>query len=221
MKWINFDAKKPSPINEKFIDETIRIILEKRKLSGKTDIVNFVNNELIKYEQGNVVNLNKIIAIDIFKPEEIDITPYESCIDLFRNWLSKQEFNFNETSENLKKIIASDFSNYAIKVYGTRGYKLLDNLIEINGMKIAIEIELSINIGNGYFSLLEAIKQNKASFGIMIVPWTPKKSGQADESKGLDRADLLAEATDGKFPIIRLAIIRELDVMKIMKERYS
>jgi hypothetical protein len=221
MNWYNFDAKYNNPNTDEFISKIINSILKKEKLSQNEAIKIYINNELSKYNKGNLPYLNDILAIDIFKPDEMDLKPYEEIIEIFRRWLLKQDFNFNETSENLKKIIRNDFKNYSGKINGTRSYKLLDNLIEINKKKVAIEIELSKNIANGYMTLVNAIKDKKADLGIMIVPWTPKDSGKADESLGLDKLDQLSESIDGKFPIIRLAIIRQLDIINIMKKRYS
>ena len=180
-----------------------------------------MHDEISKYEHGNASYLNRVIYIHVFKPDEINFEPYCAHLIQFEKWLIMQDFDFNETSENLKKLIKAVFGGNSTKISGTRGYKSLDNLIEIDGVKIAIEIEASNNISNGYLNLVESIKQNMASFGMMIVSWTAKRSGQADEANALSALDQLSEYTDGKYPVVRLAIIRDLDIINIMKERYK
>ena len=99
----------------------------------------------------------------------------------------------------------------------------LDNLITVDNKTVAIEIETSINLYNGYFTLRQAVRNKIAEYGVMIVPWTPEGAGRADEGKALGALDRefdgIADLRDG--PIYRIAIVRGIDLCRLMANAKS
>jgi hypothetical protein len=101
-----------------------------------------------------------------------------------------------------------------------REYVELDSLVVINNRKVAIEVETSNNLDNGYWTLRQALRSRMADYGVMIVPWTAEGQGRAEEGKALGRLDReFAGSTNlNDGPIYRIAIIRRLDVYRLMRK---
>jgi len=209
MNWIKFDADKPNPNTINRIKDIGKTILITERVQV-TEIISLYNSNLKP-------DLNQVIEINIFKPSEFDNnTINDNSLKTFGSWLLTQNINWKKGSENLKKAIDNNFKQIEGKVIkGGRAKVILDNLIEVGNKKVAIEIETSTNIENGYFTLKQAIKTKRADYGIMIVPWFPISSGRADEGKATDRLD---REFDGKTdliegPIFRISPIRKIDAV--------
>ena len=202
MNWIQFDADKP---NQKKIDKIKEI--------GRS--------YLSKVESLDKTITTKVVAIDIFRPNEFDsLTENDVSLQELSNWLLQQSIDWESGSKTLQRAIDKKYKTIDNKkIAGGREYVILDNLVEIRGKRVAIEVETSKNLDNGYFSLRQAIKEKIADYGVMIVPWFELGSGRANEGKALGRLD---REFDGKTdlqeaPIFRIVPIRIIDSLKVIE----
>lgn len=222
--WKSFDADKPNPEMEKFIKQ-----LSERILAGsgvdKTDhdaVKSYAREEILKYSSGTDRRANQTLVVNIFRPHEFDaITSNDESLKVFMDWLFEQQLDWRNGSRHLQIAIDDSFSSGGSKsVSGGREKVILDNLVVIEGRKVAIEIETSKNIDNGYWTLRQALRTNMADYGVMIVPWTAEGSGRADEGKAVGRLDREFDGTTTfqNRAIYRIAIIRLLDIYRLMLE---
>ncbi len=214
MEWVKFDADKVNPqlieVIEKLGQE---ITLEVKKEA--TEIISL-------YKNGGEKNLNQTIIVDTFRPSEFDnITSNDNSLKTFLEWLVSQSIDWESGSETLKNTISKNFENVNGKtIEGGREKVILDNLIKVDNRIVAIEVESSNNLDNGYWTLRQAVKIGRADYGIMIVPWFPLGSGRADEGKALGRLD---REFDGRLnsnegPIYRVSPIRKIDTIIQLKK---
>lgn len=209
MKWEKFDADKINTGTIERIKQSAREILAREK--------NEVNEIIVSYKKGERSDLNQIINVDTFKPSEFDgNTSNDNSLFTFLSWFVSQNIDWAKGSEMVKKMISNNFQNIGSKtIEGGRERVVLDNLIMVGEKIVAIEVETSNNIDNGYWTLRQAIKTKKADFGIMIVPWFSQGSGRAEEGKALGRLD---REFDGKInsnegPIFRVSPVRKIDAI--------
>ena len=219
MNWEQFDADK---INQKMIDkikEFGRNYLSFLNVLNETTAIEGVVKD---FNEGRKEELKKVFAIDIFRPNEFaSLTENDNSLEEFSKWLGQQDIDWETGSETLKKKINETYNNIGImKIAGGRETVILDNLIEVGGKRVAIEIETSNNLDNGYFTLRQAMKENIADYGIMIVPWIEVGSGRANEGKALGRLDReFDNRTDLQgSPIFRIAPIRIIDSLRLANE---
>lgn len=210
MDWEKFDADKPNPKTINRIKNIGNTILNTEKTS--------ITEILSLYKSGLRQDLNQTIEVDIFKPSEFDSnTLNDNSLNIFGKWLLSQNIDLKKGSDSFKNVIDNNFKQIESKeIKGVRDKKnILDNLIEVDNRILAIEVEFSTNIDNGYFTLRQAIKTKRADYGIMIVPWFSISSGRADEGLATDRLD---REFDGKTelnegPIYRISPIRKIDTI--------
>lgn len=219
MQFEEFDADKQNFKTKELIEKIVFNILKENKVQNAKE---FAERTIRDFKNYNNESLNKTLEIQVFRPHEFDdIEGNDKSLEIITKWLSKQEFDWRKGSELIKQQINKSFKilgNTRIQLGET--YLTLDNLIEIEGRKIAIEIETSGNIDNGFYTLRQAIKKNVADFGIMIAPLN-NKANCADEKKLRERLD---NEFDGKKdikegPIYGITILRLLDVYLEMKKQ--
>ena len=215
MNWTQFDADK---INPKTVD---RIKAIGRELLPQVNALNetaVINGFIEDFNNGKRKELTKVIFIDIFCPNEFaSLTKNDCSLEEFSEWLLKQKIDWEQGSETLKRKIKEQYADIGKKkIEDERGSVILDNLIKVGDKRVAIEIETSTNLDNGYFTLREAMKENIADYGIMIVPWIEIGSGRANERKALGRLDReFDNRTDLQGgPIFRIAPVRIIDAWK-------
>jgi hypothetical protein len=212
MKWEHFDADK---VNTKFIEEC-KSVAQAYVIEQGMEASNLVQ----LYKKGEKDELNKTIGVNIFRPHEFDDDESnDSSLETFEKWLLSQNIDWKQGSESLKKSIDKHFQSAGARTSkGGRKRVSLDNLVLIENKKVAIEVETSINIDNGYYTLRQAIKTQRADYGMMIVPWFALGPGRADEGIGTDRLDkeFNGETNSNKGPIFRLSPIRIIDTIKML-----
>lgn len=225
MPWTTFDADRPNPGTEKALDELSDRILASKGVdrNDRTSVRSFAEQEITKYQSRSNPLANETLGIDIFRPHEFDAVSAddESLADL-RDWFLKQSINWREGSRMVQLALDQAFPSGGSKqVKGGRETVYLDNLVVIKGRKVAIEIEISINMDNGFWTLRQAVRSGMADYGIMVVPWTPEGQGRADEGKALGRLDREFDGATSQRdgPVYRIAIIRRIDVYRRMLKR--
>jgi hypothetical protein len=182
----------------------------------------FASEQVALYENRRNQNLNKAHMINTFKPSEFEsIKANDVSLLKLQQFLLRTPFNWNEGSKRVQQALYEKFDKTgSVRVAGGREYVDLDNLIAVEDKTVAVEIETSINLDNGYFTLRQAIRGKKADYGVMIVPWTAEGAGRADEGKALGRLDRGFDGTtdlrDG--PIYRIAIVRGVDLMRLLRQ---
>lgn len=221
MRWNNIDADIPNQAIESLINQYIKLVMIAKGFDENQheELNKFARAELKKYKNGQASYLNRTIGVEYFQPHEFaHITEYDHILDNFAQWIMLKEIEWREGSHSLQVLIREFDSAGSVRIPGGREYVELDNLIMIDDKRIAIEIETSINMDNGYFSLRQAIREKKAEFGIMIVPWTEEGPGRANEGKALGRLDREFNNSDNikDGPIYRLGILRMLDIFRRM-----
>jgi hypothetical protein len=218
--WNKFDADRPNEAVIMWIAEQCQRILIDNSINP-TDIdaaKMFAANEVKAYESGSNDKLNKAIGIDIFRPHEFgsDLSN-DNSLDELQKWLLYKTFDWMKGSELIKIELNKSFPAAGpTNIKGGRVRHSLDNLVTINNRKVAIEIETSGNLDNGFFTLRQAVRGKKANCGVMIVPWMAEKSGRADEGKALGKLDQEFNGSNNMEdgPIYRLAVIRLIDVYR-------
>jgi len=210
-----FDADYENPKLIKLINKLSCDFCVENNLKTDIEIKKFIENETPK-------NIHKIIAVYGFTPHESDTTLFSAQIGQFMSWLHGQDVDINKRSDNLKKLIYNCFQNESTKLNFGRTYQVLDNIIIIDDIKIAIEIEASQNMPNGFMNLTAAIKQGDASLGIMIVPYTAKKNAKADEAHVVSMLDHYYDGgRNSDIPMMALVLIRIYDIIENIKEKIS
>lgn len=224
LNWEKFDADKPNPAVEQKIRELQAQFLkaagvdEANALAVKT----FASEQVARYDEEKNQDLNRAYMIDVFRPSEFDsIAANDLSLLKLQQFLLKTPFNWNKGSNKVKEAIYKEFDKAgSVRIAGGREYVDLDNLIKVEDKTVAIEVEASINLDNGYFTLRQAVRNKRADYGIMIVPWTAAGSGRADEAKALGRLDREFDgATDLRDgPIYRIAIVRGVDLLRPLRQ---
>ena len=219
--WKKFDADKPNPEMEKVINLlSDRILVDNGVDKADQDAVkSYAKDEILKYCSGIDDPANQTIAVDVFRPHEFDaIKSNDESLNVLLHWLPKQKLDWRMGSRTLQVALDDGFPSMGSKlVSGGRETVILDNLVLIKDRKVAIEVETSTNIDNGYFTLQQALRKNMADYGVMIVPWTAEGSGRADEGKALGRLDREFDGTAVNHgAIYRIAVIRLLDIYRLM-----
>ena len=224
LNWEKFDADKPDPTAEKQI-RGLQAQLLKAAGVDKEDalaVKTFASEQVALYEKGKNQDLNKAYLINTFRPSEFDsIKTNDVSLSELQQFLLHTPFKWDEGSKRVQQALYEKFDKTgSVRMAGGREYVDLDNLITVKDKTVAIEIETSINLDNGYFTLKQAIRGKKADYGVMIVPWTAEGSGRADEGKALGRLDREFDgATDLRDgPIYRIAIVRGVDLMRLLRQ---
>jgi hypothetical protein len=227
ISWETFDADKLNPKLEEAIRNLSASILANKGIdpSDSVAVRSFAEQEISDYLSGSNPEPNETLGIDIFRPHEFDaVSSNDDSLAELRDWFPTQSFDWRDGSCTVQLALDKSFPSGGPKgVKGGRESVYLDNLVIISGRKVAIEIETSINIDNGYWTLRQTLRSAMADYGVMIVPWTAEGQGRADEGKALGRLDREFDAVidrrDG--PIYRIAIIRRLDVYRLMMKHSS
>lgn len=222
IQWENLDADKPNTKLQKVIGDLGTWILTEKGID-QSDIAavrTFAEREISNYRSGSNSELNETFGIDIFRPHEFNtVSSNDESLAELRDWFLRQSFNWRIGSRAVQLALDNSFPSGGSKgVKGGRESVYLDNLVVIKGHKVAIEIETSTNLDNGYWTLRQALRSGMADYGVMVVPWTPEGSGRADEGKALGRLDRefdgISSTKEG--PIYRIAVIRRLDAYRLM-----
>ncbi|ENY7810548.1 hypothetical protein ACFMNL_004581 [Vibrio parahaemolyticus] len=224
MKWKSFDADKVEPEIQKVLSDLGGQFLIKYGLNkqSKSEIKKFVDAYISDFKnKGLHQELNTTVGISTFRPNEFtkDTNCDSSLNDLIKS-LSSFEYDWRSGSKTVQDQVNSKYESAGDKIVrGGRAKVILDSLVKIKGKNVAIEYETSINLDNGYFSLRQAIKDGRADYGVMIVPWHEEGQGRANEALATDRLDRDNDDNENAIgPIFRIAIIRLLDVFKELKK---
>lgn len=218
--WETFDADKPDPKMDMEIREmSAKILTIKGINNDRSTISSFAAKHIRDYDTGCNPELDTTLVVHVFRPHEFDSDcSNDESLDILRNWLLSQSFNWRDGSRTVQLALDVFSSGGSKRSKGGREYVELDNLVVIRGRRIAIEIETSNNLDNGFWTLRQKLRLREADYGVMIVPWTAEKTGRADEGKALGRLDREFEGSrnmsDG--PIYHIAIIRQLDIYRLM-----
>ena len=224
MKWNSFDADKVDPEIQRVLSELVSQLLDQHDLNGKSkkEIKKFVDDHIRDFKDNDLFReLNNTIAISVFRPNEF---ADNTANDLSLNDLIQSVFSFRYDwrlgSKTVQDQVNSKYESAGDKIVrGGRAKVILDSLVKIKDKNAAIEYETSINLDNGYFSLRQAIKDGRADYGVMIVPWHEEGPGRANEALATDRLDRDCDENEGTVgPIYRIAIIRLLDAYKELKK---
>lgn len=225
LDWTNYDADKPNPQSDMFIKQHIRIaLLENRIETGNRSAIHgFAENILSGYKKGTKYELNQTLAVDIFRPSEFEnIDDNDSSLTELIRYLSKTTFDWHKGTQAIVVKLREHFKQKPIpgvtKIAGANESVTLDVLVKIRNREVAIEVEESTNIDNGYFTLKQAVADKIADYGVMIVPWTEKAKGRAQQRMALGRLDREFNGiTDlSRGPIYRIGILRLIDIYKLM-----
>ena len=221
MNWSQFDADSPDP---KITGEIATISTQMLSVKGidknnRSAIREFAAKKIEDYNSGLKQELNETIGVHTFRPSEFNSdSSNDISLNELINWLPKQSFEWKNGSRTVQLALKKFPSAGSVRIEGGREYVELDNLVTILNRRVAIEIETSNNLDNGFWTLRQAVQLNKADYGVMIVPWTAEGQGRADEGKALGRIDRefggSQNVEDG--PIYRIAIIRRLDIYRLM-----
>lgn len=222
LAWQKFDADKPDPDVEQYIRTLQNNILRQAGVNAADtkEVEKNACNQIAFYESNNNPDLNKAYMVNTFRPSEFDsITTNDASLSDLHRFLLYTQFDWNGGSKMIQRALNNKFHKAgSVRVAGGREYVELDNLIIVKDRTVAIEIETSINLDNGYFTLRQAIRNKTADYGVMIVPWTAEGLGRADEGKALGRLDRefygATDLRDG--PIYRIAILRGIDLYRLM-----
>jgi hypothetical protein len=225
ISWETFDADRPNTKLEAAIRSFSASILSNKGIDpgDNAAVRSFAEEEISGYFSGSNPEPNETLGIDIFRPHEFDaVSANDDSLAELRDWIPTQSFEWSEGSRTVQLTLDKRFPSGGQKgIKGGRETVYLDNLVIIRGRKVAIEIETSTNLDNGYWTLRQAIRTGMADYGVMIVPWTAEGKSRAEEGKALGRLDREFDAAtdlrDG--PIYRVAIIRRLDVYRLMLKR--
>jgi hypothetical protein len=225
MKWNTFDADKPDPAFEASLDSiSIHTLATNGIAQGdKAAIASFIEKQLADYGAEGNEELNQIVATSVFRPHEFDsVQGNDDSLKALLDWLAGQVFDWRNGSEVVNRRLANVFpAAGSRRVKGGREYVTLDALVSILERRVAIEVETSINIDNGYWSLRQAVRSKAADYGVMVVNLVADASGRADDAKATGRLDREFEGSahlaDG--PIYRITLVRRLDILRRMRKR--
>ena len=219
--WKTFDADEPDPAMEQAIRQMSHAILVANSVDCKDrDAVKaFADGQIRDYESGGNSDLNETLALHVFRPHEFDSDhSNDESLAVLLDWLPKQPLDWRCGSRTLELALSTLPAGGSKQVKGGRNYVQLDALVIVQDRRLAIEVETSNNLDNGFWTLRQALRSKMADYGVMIVPWTPNAPGLADEGRAVDRLDREFEGSfrsnDG--PIYRFAIVRRLDVDRLM-----
>lgn len=219
--WKTFDADKLDPEMDKAIRWMSVEILKANGIDSddRDAIRSFADTQIMAYESEGTSELNETLAVHIFRPHEFDNDrSNDESLAVLRDWLPKQSLNWRDGSRTVQLALTAFPSAGSKRVTGGREYVELDALVLIHDREVAIEVETSTNLDNGFWTLRQALRSKMADYGVMIVPWTAEGQGRADEGKALGRLDREFEGSsqlsDG--PIYRIAIVRRLDLYRLM-----
>ncbi len=220
--WQRFDADKPDPGAQKNIEKLQRHLLNEAGIDGLDfqAVKNYATTQVRHYAQGGANILNKALMIHTFRPSEFDlIKDNDTSLSELQKFLSEKLFSWQEGSKTVQRALYEKFKKAgSVRMAGGREYVDLDNLITVENKTVAVEVETSINLDNGYFTLRQAVRNKKADYGVMIVPWTAEGTGRADEGKALGRLDREFDgATDLRDgPIYRISVVRAIDIFRLL-----
>lgn len=94
-----------------------------------------------------------------------------------------------------------------------------DNFIKIGNHNVVIESETSNNLDNGIATINEFIRQHKADFAIIIVPWLNRGTGNANAKTVITKLDKTTEShKNDKNPIFALVFFRKLDAYTLLSK---
>ena len=224
MKWKSFDADKVDPEVQRVLSDLRNRLLDRYGLYGKKkkEIKKFVDDHILAFKnEGLHSELNDTIGISVFRPNEFcENTTNDLSLDELVQSVFNFKYDWRLGSKTVQGKINSKYENAGDKIVrGGRAKVILDSLVKIKNKNVAIEYETSINIDNGYFSLRQAIKDGRADYGVMIVPWYEEGPGRANEALATDRLDRDCDANrEAVGPIYRIAILRLLDAYKELKK---
>lgn len=220
MQWNTFNANKPNKQIQKQLEDISKQFLIESEIDANdtSAIIEYAIDCIDKYELGKY-NLDITIAIDVFRPHELaHIRKYDKSLSILCEFIKKTTFDWKSGSHAVQQHLNYFPSAGSRRISGGREYVELDNLVIISDKRVAIEIETSNNLDNGFWTLRQAIKEGHADYGVMIVPWTANAQGRADEGKALGRLD---REFDSSMPIdngavYRVAVVRKLDIYRMM-----
>lgn len=219
MRWKEFDANN---VDHQFVNSFVKAgyaYLEKLSvdiLDAKT-VKTYTSDAIEKYNNGEQVELNTIVAVHAFKPDEFNVSSEVSdSLNKFMRSLYGVNRDWRKGSKHIQRYVNETFESAGdITLRGGRERVTLDSLVKIGGLSVAIEYETSTNIDNGYFTLREAIKTNSAHYGVMVVPWSSSHSGRANEAKGIGRLDRDCDGVEKPIgPIFSVAVVRLIDIYR-------
>lgn len=222
LNWKKFDADKLDPEMELQITSAKTALLNQAGVNEADSeaVSKFVSEQMHLYKSNNNPDLNKAYIVTTFKPSEFElIVSNDASLLTLQNFLLYNQFDWNMGSKKVQQALYAMFPKAGhVRIAGGREYVELDNLITVDNKTVAIEIETSINLDNGYFTLRQAVRKKRAEYGAMIVPWTSEGTGRADEGKALGKLDREFDgATDLRDgPIYRIAIVRGIDLCRLM-----
>ncbi|MFA0570885.1 hypothetical protein [Vibrio gallaecicus] len=222
MSWKKFDADE---VDHQFVESFVKVgygYLE--ELSVDTTDVNtvksYTSDAIEKYNNGEQDELNTIVAVHAFKPDEFTASSEISdSLNEFMHSLGGINRDWRKGSKHIQRYVNEKFDSAGdVTLRGGRERVTLDSLVKIGGLSVAIEYETSTNIDNGYFTLREAIKTGRAHYGVMVVPWSSSHSGRANEAKGIGRLDRDCDGVENPIgPVFSVAVVRLIDIYRHFK----
>ncbi len=221
--WKEFDADETTELKERE-KEWIHFLLKDEVVSKDTVLMikKKAIEKLEQYNDGQVGDLNETIGLFCFRPHEFDeINKYDSALDEFEKKISRFQIPWQEGSEPIKKFINSTWSSAGstkISIGMDISYNA-DNFIKIGNHNVVIESETSNNLDNGIATINEFIRQHKADFAIIIVPWLNRGTGNANAKTVITKLDKTTEShKNDKNPIFALVFFRKLDAYTLLSK---
>ena len=157
ISWETFDADNPNPKIEAAIHEmSARILITKGiDYNDMLAIRSFADKQIRVYDSGCNPELDQTLAVDVFRPHEFDSNcANDESLAVLLNWLPKQSFSWRDGSRTVQIALTAAFpSGNSKRIMGGREYVELDNLAIILDRKVAIEVEKSNNLDNGFWTL--------------------------------------------------------------------
>lgn len=219
MMWDKFNADEVDHNFVKKIEEAGYSIISASgvDISDEDTVKSHIVEEIAKYDSKESNELNKIIAVHIFKPEEFEeIDTISMSLQTLSNSFIGVYLDLRKGSKEIQRYINDNFEESGDKTLrGGRERVTLDSLVKVEDISVGIEYETSTNIDNGYFTLKEAIKIGRAKYGVMVVPWSASHSGRANEAKGIGRLDRGCNDAESPIgPIFCVSLVRILDIYR-------
>ena len=223
LAWNVIDASRKNEQVSCYMLNQFKREIEMRniKIDNEQIVKEFASQALEAYESKSSDELNKSLAVDIFRPHEFDSCNLnDKSLKILSDFILSEKFDWRNKSDILAKGLRKKFMKAgSCQIEGSRGdHPLkLDALLLIENRRVAIEVEFSNNLDNGYNTLRLAIRKELADCGVMLVPWSSKAKYLADEGKALSKLDQEFDGSSNMHegPIYRFAVVRLLDIYKL------
>lgn len=221
--WKQFDADETTELKERE-REWIRFLLKDEIVSKDTVpmIKKNAMEKLKQYKDGQVGDLNKTVSLLCFRPNEFEaIDKYDKALTEFETKFEFFDIPWQKGSEPIKQILNSTWPSAGdVRIdIGMDHFYEVDNFIKIDGYNVAVESETSNNLDNGITTINQFIHKQKADFGIIIVPWLNRGTGNANAKTVITKLDKTTEAyKNEKNPIFALVIFRKLDAYTLLSK---